>query len=414
MVTGADPDLRAASRARALGAADLRRDRAADPGLAEGALRGRGSWPRSLPATATRPRTAPRSSSRRLRAASGGWWTSSRPAGPRPSSTTPRPTTCSSSRRFENGDVEATLAGAAVVVERAFRTNRQTAAPLEGRGGVAAWNPAEGKLTLWSGTQVPHLARHGLAGILGLAENRVRDRGARRGRRVRGEGDPLSRGRRALPARDASRPSRQMGRAASGEFSCFRARARPSLCGAGRLRRGRPTARHGRSRHLQCRRLLRLSVDRRPRSAHGGRAFDRALQARALPLRGGGRGDEHHAGGPVSRGSPSRHHVRDGARARSRRPRSGPRSRRDQAHQPHRARRSAVHLCHAARSRQPELSRVLREDGGGDRVRNVPRRAGAPQATRTLRRHRVRRLQRADRARPGRLGRSAHAIPHRP
>ncbi len=78
------------------------------------------------------------------------------------------------SRRFENGDVEATLAGSAVVVERAFRTNRQTAAPLEGRGGVADWNPAEGKLTLWSGTQVPHLARHGLAGILGLAENHVR------------------------------------------------------------------------------------------------------------------------------------------------------------------------------------------------------------------------------------------------
>jgi carbon-monoxide dehydrogenase large subunit len=78
------------------------------------------------------------------------------------------------SRRFEHGDVEATLAGSVVVVERAFRTNRQTAAPLEGRAGVADWNPAEGKLTLWSGTQVPHLARHGLAGILGLAENRVR------------------------------------------------------------------------------------------------------------------------------------------------------------------------------------------------------------------------------------------------
>jgi len=78
------------------------------------------------------------------------------------------------SRRFAGGDVEAALAAAAVVVERAFRTNRQTAAPLEGRGGVAHWNDAEGKLTLWSGTQVPHLARHGLAEILGLAENRVR------------------------------------------------------------------------------------------------------------------------------------------------------------------------------------------------------------------------------------------------
>jgi carbon-monoxide dehydrogenase large subunit len=78
------------------------------------------------------------------------------------------------SRRFESGEVEKTLAGAAVVIERTFRTNRQTAAPLEGRGGVAEWSAGEGKLTLWSGTQVPHLARHGLAEILGLAENRVR------------------------------------------------------------------------------------------------------------------------------------------------------------------------------------------------------------------------------------------------
>ena len=78
------------------------------------------------------------------------------------------------SRRFDSGDVEAALAGAAVVIERAFRTNRQTAAPLEGRGGVARWDGAEGKLTLWSGTQVPHLARHGLAEVLGLGENRVR------------------------------------------------------------------------------------------------------------------------------------------------------------------------------------------------------------------------------------------------
>jgi carbon-monoxide dehydrogenase large subunit len=78
------------------------------------------------------------------------------------------------SRRFEHGDVEAALAAAAVVIERTFRTNRQTAMPLEGRAGVADWSAAEGKLTLWSGTQVPHLARHGLAEILGMPENRVR------------------------------------------------------------------------------------------------------------------------------------------------------------------------------------------------------------------------------------------------
>ena len=78
------------------------------------------------------------------------------------------------SRRFEHGDVEAALRDAAVVVDRAFRTNRQCAAPLEGRAGVAEWSAADGKLTLWSGTQVPHLARHLLAGLLGVPENRVR------------------------------------------------------------------------------------------------------------------------------------------------------------------------------------------------------------------------------------------------
>src|SRR2546426_8522972 len=78
------------------------------------------------------------------------------------------------SRRFEHGRVDLAMDGAVVVVERTFRTNRHTAAPLEGRGGVADWNAGEGKLTLWSGTQVPHLARHGLADVLGLPEHKIR------------------------------------------------------------------------------------------------------------------------------------------------------------------------------------------------------------------------------------------------
>src|SRR6266481_13003 len=78
------------------------------------------------------------------------------------------------SRRFQGGDVEAALAGAAAVVERTFRTNRQCAAPLEGRGGIADWSAGEEKLTLWSATQVPHLVRHLLSEVLGLAENRIR------------------------------------------------------------------------------------------------------------------------------------------------------------------------------------------------------------------------------------------------
>src|SRR5262245_26873238 len=76
--------------------------------------------------------------------------------------------------RFENGRVDLAMDGAVAVVERTFRTNRHTAAPMEGRGGVADWNAAEGKLTLWSGTQVPHLARHVLAEALGLPEHKLR------------------------------------------------------------------------------------------------------------------------------------------------------------------------------------------------------------------------------------------------
>ena len=77
-------------------------------------------------------------------------------------------------RRFEGGDVDGALARAAVVIERTFRTNRQSAAPMETRGGVADWNAADRKLTLWSGTQIPHLARHLLGQILDLQESRVR------------------------------------------------------------------------------------------------------------------------------------------------------------------------------------------------------------------------------------------------
>ena len=141
-------------------------------------------WPPSSPSTATWPRTAPRSwpsTPSRCRRR----WTSSRRAAARAVVHDAAPDNVLLSRRFDNGDVEAALAASAVVVERAFRTNRQTAAPLEGRGGVADWNAAEGKLTLWSGTQVPHLARHGLARDPRPAREPHPDRGPRRRRRLR-------------------------------------------------------------------------------------------------------------------------------------------------------------------------------------------------------------------------------------
>ncbi|TMD94939.1 MAG: xanthine dehydrogenase family protein [Chloroflexi bacterium] len=77
-------------------------------------------------------------------------------------------------RRFEAGDVDSALAAAHLVVERELRTNRHAGVPLEGRAGVASWDAGDGTLTLWSGTQIPHMIRHGIAELLGLPERRVR------------------------------------------------------------------------------------------------------------------------------------------------------------------------------------------------------------------------------------------------
>jgi aerobic carbon-monoxide dehydrogenase large subunit len=57
-----------------------------------------------------------------------------------------------------------------------FRVVNQRLAPvpIEARGVVAQWHRASGQLTLWSSTQIPHLLRSALAGMLNLAENRTR------------------------------------------------------------------------------------------------------------------------------------------------------------------------------------------------------------------------------------------------
>jgi carbon-monoxide dehydrogenase large subunit len=77
-------------------------------------------------------------------------------------------------RRFDAGDVDAALAAADVVVERDLRTNRHAGNPLECRAGVALWDPADDRLTYWCGTQVPHLLRNALAGLLGIPEGAIR------------------------------------------------------------------------------------------------------------------------------------------------------------------------------------------------------------------------------------------------
>ena len=45
---------------------------------------------------------------------------------------------------------------------------------MEGRAAVADWDAGQGRLTLYSSTQVPHILRHGLADALGLPEADIR------------------------------------------------------------------------------------------------------------------------------------------------------------------------------------------------------------------------------------------------
>jgi aerobic carbon-monoxide dehydrogenase large subunit len=70
------------------------------------------------------------------------------------------------------GDVDGAFARAAVVLRETFRHGRCSASPLEPRGIVASW---EGKrLTVWTGTQAPHIVRTGLARAFRLPERDVR------------------------------------------------------------------------------------------------------------------------------------------------------------------------------------------------------------------------------------------------
>lgn len=68
----------------------------------------------------------------------------------------------------------AAFAEAAAIVEIPIRSRRQSAMPLEPRGGVAAFDRATGRTTLTCSTQMPHMLRTGIADCLGMPEADLR------------------------------------------------------------------------------------------------------------------------------------------------------------------------------------------------------------------------------------------------
>jgi carbon-monoxide dehydrogenase large subunit len=74
----------------------------------------------------------------------------------------------------EMGDVDRAFDEADVVVSESYRIQRQFACSLEGRGVLAEWDRNIDELTIWTSSQIVHIARDLLSAVLGIPENRIR------------------------------------------------------------------------------------------------------------------------------------------------------------------------------------------------------------------------------------------------
>ncbi|MBI3683860.1 MAG: xanthine dehydrogenase family protein molybdopterin-binding subunit [Acidobacteria bacterium] len=74
----------------------------------------------------------------------------------------------------ENGEVDKVFAEAAVVVKQRITSQRLIPCAMETRGVVADYKTGEKALTIYSSTQIPHLMRSLVAGMLGMPEHKLR------------------------------------------------------------------------------------------------------------------------------------------------------------------------------------------------------------------------------------------------
>lgn len=77
-------------------------------------------------------------------------------------------------RALDTGEVDKAFAESDAVVEATFVFGRHTGVTNEPRAVVADWNPGEQRLTVYQGTQAPHMMMNLFAGHLGLEEHQVR------------------------------------------------------------------------------------------------------------------------------------------------------------------------------------------------------------------------------------------------
>ena len=77
-------------------------------------------------------------------------------------------------RLHDEGEVDQAFAASDEIVEAEFIFGRHTGVTLEPRAVVADWNSAEARLTIYQGTQAPHMVQNIAALHLGLSEQQVR------------------------------------------------------------------------------------------------------------------------------------------------------------------------------------------------------------------------------------------------
>jgi carbon-monoxide dehydrogenase large subunit len=77
-------------------------------------------------------------------------------------------------RKLDAGEVDRAFQEADAVVETEFVFGRHTGVTLEPRSILADWNPGEERLTVYQGTQAPHMMQNIFALHLGLSEAQVR------------------------------------------------------------------------------------------------------------------------------------------------------------------------------------------------------------------------------------------------
>src|SRR5439155_24775379 len=76
--------------------------------------------------------------------------------------------------KLESGDIEAAFKQADRIVKQRIIHQRLTPMAIEPRGCLASYHAGEQALTLWTSTQVPHLVRTLLPGMIKVPENKIR------------------------------------------------------------------------------------------------------------------------------------------------------------------------------------------------------------------------------------------------